>query len=71
MTLLKVEHSSGEWPPVRHFESLTTPVRRRGEFFKLTPVDVSRAQMLSTGVESSRTSDNAISPNHHHKEESR
>lgn len=69
MTLLKVEHSSGEWPPVRHFESLTTPVRRRGDFLKLTPVDVLRAQILSTGLEPSRTPDAAIPENHHHKEE--
>ena len=69
MTLLKIEHSSGEWPPIRHFESLATPVRKRGEFLKLTPVDVLRAQILSTGLEPSRNSDAATPPNHHHKEE--
>jgi len=69
MRLLKVERSTGEWPPVRHCESLTTPVRNRGEFLKLTPFDVLRAQILSTGLEPSRTPDVAIPANHHQKEE--
>ncbi|MEP6958124.1 MAG: hypothetical protein ABI980_05300 [Nitrospirota bacterium] len=65
MRLLKVEHSTGEWPPVRHCESLTTPVRNRCEFLKLTSVDVLRAQIIFTGLEPSPTSDVAISTNHH------
>ena len=71
MTLLNVEHSTGDWPPVRHCESLTTPVRNRGEFLKLTPIDVLRAQVLSTGWEPSHTSDAAIPAKHHQKEEYR
>lgn len=71
MRLLTVEHPIGGWPPIRQSESLVGSARNRGEFLKMTSIDLLRAQILSAKWEPLGAPNLEVPTYNHQKEEIR